>query len=230
MQWSASCPNWFTPGTCRTQSCMDHKATLDTTEKRKLFVPAENETPIPLSPSLWPSNYTELYQLLEEPAASMYPWWQRPNILLQCWCSNNRLYLTSQNTTFSLSSSLRLKISPVTNIRLAVTSSSWSSEHHPNHLCNHLENIKLQCNLARNFQLHCLSWIVNFSIYVFGILIYQQGAVCWECYTFLYIPLLFLYTEYNDKYYINFKHPFVLANKQNQTNNFQKHNFTKMIH
>jgi len=141
MQWSASCPSWFTPGTCRTQSCIDHRATMGTTEKRKLFAPAENETPVPQSPSLWPSNYTELYQLLEEPAASMYLWWQRPNIILTCWCSNNRLYLTTHNT-FSLSSSLWLKISPASNIRLAVTSSSWSSEHHPNHLCNCLH---LQC-------------------------------------------------------------------------------------
>ena len=130
--------------------------------EKKLFAPAENETPIPQSPSLWPSNYTV------EPAASMYPWWQRPNILLQCWCSNNRLYLTSQNTSSSLSSSLWLKSSPTTNIWLAVTSSPWISEHHPNHLCNHLHYIKLQCKITRHIQLHCMSRIVNFSIYVFA--------------------------------------------------------------
>jgi hypothetical protein len=112
---------------------------------------------------------------------------------------------------------------------LAVMTSSWSLEHHPNHLCNHLHNIKLQCKIARNFQLCCLPWIVNFSIYVFGILIYHQQAECWECYTFLYIPLLFLYTEYKDKCYLNFMHPVVLANKYKQTNNFQKHNFTNII-
>jgi hypothetical protein len=187
MQWSASCPSWFTPGTCSTQSCMDDRATLGTTEKWKLFVPAKNKTPIPQFPSLWPSNYTELYQLLEQPAASTYPWWQRPNILLQCWCSNNRLYLTSRNTTFSSSSSLWLKISHTSNKWLAVTSSSWSSEHHPNHLCNHLHNIELQCKPHKEFSTKLP--VMNSKLQHFDILIYQQGAVCWESYTFLYIPL-----------------------------------------
>jgi len=77
--------------------------------EKKIVCPSWNETPFLQSPSLWPSNYTV------EPAASMYPWWQRPNILLQCWCSN-RLYLTSQNTSSSLSSSLWLKSSPMNNI------------------------------------------------------------------------------------------------------------------
>jgi hypothetical protein len=46
-----------------------HSHSGDNREK-KIVCPAENETPIPQSTILWPSNCTGLYQLLDEPAAS----------------------------------------------------------------------------------------------------------------------------------------------------------------
>lgn len=121
-EWTASSPSWFTPGTCIIQSCMVPTATVGTIEKRKLFALLRMKPQFLSQLSYGLAivlGYTSFLMNLLPPR---YPLWQRPNILLKCWCSNIRLYLTSQNTTSSWSPTSRLKISPTSTIRHAVTS------------------------------------------------------------------------------------------------------------
>lgn len=80
----------------------------------------------------------------------------------------------------------------IAHIWQAVTSLSWSLEHYPSHLFYHLQNIKLQWKITRNFQLHRLSWIIHFNILcLWGFWSINREQYVQECYTSLYILLLF---------------------------------------